>query len=200
MKIKLILLSIFLFVSSINLTPTNNVVVAQNNTPNAPLVIEAFKADVIDSSVNVDCQSMSFQACLEEKISKGFISLDMEITYHNVSNKIINAVSWEVKTSEENKKPILLEFKTNKRVDPNKRKIITLNSSYQSHFPQSGDWAIRLTKVEFTDKTFWENTFEGEPNLLLISFAPDFNKILFRGRKPGPVPGISLPEENTRKQ
>lgn len=196
MKIKLVSLSIFLFLLSINLIPINNIV-AQNNRHNVPVAIEGFKADLIDNSINVDCQSISSQACLEEKISKGFISLNMEITYRNVSNKIINAVSWELKTSEKNKEPILLEFKTNKRVDPNKRKIIILTSTYQNHFPQLGDWAIRLAKVEFTDRTVWENTFEGEPNLLPISFVADLSKMLFRGRKPGPIPCIiRLSEEN----
>lgn len=185
MKINFILLIIFLFVSSINLTPVNNVVLAQKNTPTAPVVVEVFKPDLVDSSLHFDCKSISPQACIEKKISNGFILLDIQLTYRNISNKIINAVSWEVKTSEENKEPILLQFKISKRVDPNKLKIINLTSTYQNHFREYKNWAMSLTKVEFTDGTFWENTSKDESNFLSIPFAPDLcNVIIMYPEKP----------------
>lgn len=86
--------------------------------------------------------------------------VQLNLVCKNTSSKPIKVIYWESRFLDKKGQPIILEFKTDKKIDPGKDKKIDQECKLDlSNLPIETLVGVRVVKVEFDkDKTTWETT------------------------------------------
>lgn len=86
--------------------------------------------------------------------------IQLNLVCKNTSSKPIKVIYWESRFLDKKGQPIILEFKTDKKIDPGKDKKIDQDCKLDlTNLPVETLVGVRVVKVEFDkDKTTWETT------------------------------------------
>ncbi len=91
--------------------------------------------------------------------------VQLNVKCKNTSSKTITAIYWESRFLDAENKPIVLEFKADKKIDPGKEKKFEQECKLDiKKLPPEVRVGLRITKIEFDkdknnkEKSFWETT------------------------------------------
>lgn len=86
--------------------------------------------------------------------------IQINLVCKNTSSKPIKVIHWESRFLDSNKQPIILEFKTEKKIEPGKEKKFDQDCKLDlTNLPIETLVGVRIVKIEFDkDKSTWEST------------------------------------------
>ncbi|MBI4850292.1 MAG: hypothetical protein HY819_00545 [Acidobacteria bacterium] len=86
--------------------------------------------------------------------------IQLNLVCKNTSSKPIKVIYWESRFLDIKNKPVVLEFKTEKKIDPGKEKKFDQDCKLDlTNLPVETLVGVRIVKIEFDkDKSTWETT------------------------------------------
>lgn len=134
------------------------------SAPSWPVQVEQFEVSIVSmvrvSAVGGSMPTAGNPSLATASSDSGRLD-DQKIIFalktKNPGDKAINAIHWEARFIDANKKAVTKQFKTKKKIDAGKDKTIEESTLYDGRLiPETVRVAFRIMKIEYSDKSVWE--------------------------------------------